>query len=1377
MAKSMIGKLTEFDPDSESFENFSERLENFFLVNSIDKDEDKKKAYFISIMGPKMYSVLKNLLVPRVPKDVSFKDMVTVLREHYVPQKNITYERFLFNKRNQRENESISEYGVQLKQLAASCKFEKFLDEALRDRFLCGLKSSHIQSKLLAEDSLTFSKALELALLVENAEKNVRSLHTDAFKPSGEINYVKNKRFGNSSQNKYSGAQSRPSVKNHNPKACYRCGNNHDCRNCPYKNYTCNCCKVKGHLAAVCRKNKTKPRLNFCDEDSDDGGHQNKGENTCNEGYTMSDLSLNTIAYANGENKSRPRQIVAQLSVNGVPIEMVVDTGAAVSVVPDTMYYEKFQHKFPQLEKCSISLKTYTGEKIHILGEFQADVSTSDGQKELLPLVVIQSVAPDQPILMGRNWLEKIKLDWTRMARTDTSINKIDGKTVPLTELVKEVENKYADVFDGKYGEIRNVEVNLVLKEKAMPVFCKPHNVPFALRPAVEAELEKLVANDIIYPVTQSEWATPIVVVPKENGSVRICGNYKLTVNPKLRTDHYPLPVPDEIFNKISGAKVFCKLDLANAYSQCRVSKDSQEMLTINTHKGLFRYRRLPYGVSSAGPVFQGLMENILLGLGNTFCYLDDILIIAKNVEEMKVRLDAVLNRLQNYGIKVNNAKSEFFKTSLVFLGHVLDGSGIHPSKELTKAIVEAGRPENVTQLRSYLGLLNYYGKFLPNLSTLLYPLHQLLNKGAKWAWEEKCELAFKESKALLTKNNVLMPFDPNLEIIVTADSSNYAVGAILAQILPDGTERPVAFGSRTLTKTEVKFAQVEKESLALVYAVKKFHNFLYGRKFKLVTDHRALTFLFGPTKGIPTLAAARIQRWALILAAYQYDLIYRKGSEIGNADALSRLPCTVSTEEGEISFFATDYKLPITYKEIGLATKYDPVLAKVLDMTQNGWPVNINDERLKPYSDKTLQLSVEKNCVLWGSRVIIPPVYRREILLLLHTEHPGESRMKTLARSYVWWPKIDYEIEQFVKECPICQKTSNSTPLAPLQPWSWCQNNWQRLHCDFAKFQDKNFLILVDSKSKWVEIFHMNITTSSKTIEKLRTCFAAYGLPNTLVTDGGPQFTSEEFGNFLKSNGVHHVLSPPYHPASNGLAERMVQTTKKAFLKQLLEESKTNSTRTLQHKIDNFLFAYRNTPHSFTGVTPAETFLKNKPRTPLSFLKPYLTGEMETKQNQIKASSDKNRGKCRMFEIGESVFVRTVRNEIVNWQPGVVKSRKSNVTYLVKVEGRIRYVHADHLRKNFTLEDDDEELVLPKGRIVQEEPLRPAVVRQESPKKSPTKSPVKSRTPPREKQVPATTITSKDQTLNSDRAQEPDVLESIRRSNRSRKAPDKLNL
>lgn len=1368
-SKPLIGKVSEFNEDVESFENYVERLGHFFSINTIDNDH--KVSFFVSVIGPTLYSTLKDLLHPKLIKDEKYEDIIKVLKNHFTPKCNTTYERFVFHKRVQKEGETITDYAMQLKKLASTCNFGNFLDDALRDQFLCGLKSSHILSKLLAEgDSLTFPKALELSLVLENADRNVRSLHPEK-QMTYEVSYVR----GGKPSHKGFAAQSAVKPKsfdarNGNKQKCYRCGKLHDIKTCPYVDYTCFSCQKKGHLANMCKfKNKMKPggssKINFCDSGNEDEGYRpSKGDEDAFELYT--------IAYANDR---KPNNFVVNMVVNQVPVDMVIDTGAVVTCMPDKLYFEKFNKKESALQDCNIKLKTYTGEQIQVLGKFQALVTTEKGEHRL-PVVVVKTSGGSQPTLMGRNWLEEIQLDWRQVKssvsgkRVNKEVQLLDGKSVPNeSELVADIKKKFAPVFEEGPGEIKGSPVNILLKDNSKPVFCKARSVPFALRKSVEIELEKLQNNGVIYPVTKSEWATPIVVVPKPNNEVRICGDFKVTINPCLRTDHYPLPNPEDILTQISGAKLYSKLDLSAAYSQLKVNKSSQELLTINTHKGLFRYRKLAYGITSAPSIFQATMDDILSGIKNTACYIDDILIFSKTLSEMQNLVESVLKKLMEHGVKINMAKSEFFKKSLVFLGYRLDEFGIHQSEELTRAILNAPKPENVSQLRSFLGLINFYGKFIPNLATLLHPLYQLLNKDVNWSWCKKCAVAYEESKRLLVRDNVLMPYDPNLDIVVTCDSSSYGIGCVIAHSLPDGTERPIAFASRTLTKCEVKYGQIEKEALSLVYAVKKFHKFLYARKFTLITDHRPLTFLLGPTKGIPTLAAARIQRWALILTAYQYDIRYKKGTEISNADALSRLPCDKGETEGEIAFFSYHHQLPITSKEIATATRFDPVLSKVLDYVSNGWPGHIDDGSIRPYFNKNLQLSVENGCILWCNRVVVPPVHQKEILLMLHSEHPGESRMKALARSFVWWPGLDRDVEEVVKTCSICQKTRKSAPLAPLHTWTWPKHSWQRIHLDFAYFEGKEFLIVVDSFSKWIEVFYMPTTTSKCTIDKLRHCFATFGLASTVVTDGGPQFKSVEFKEFLESNGVHHILTPPYHPASNGLAERAVQTVKDTFLKQMLHDAKYNTKRSLQHRIDSFLFSYRNTPHSMTGLVPSEIMFKFSPKTHLSLLKPHLTSQMEIKQENILQSANNTR-KPRNFELSENVYVRTVRQEQINWQPGIVTKVVSPVTYLVKVDGRIRFVHIDHLRSRAAEKEEEDDIMIqfPREKFQQSPKGNENIV------KSPQSSPAnKMSSPPAVAPFPQSTP-NKTPGHDSNYHREDTTL---RRSSRPRRAPQKLNL
>ena len=344
----------------------------------------------------------------------------------------------------------------------------------------------------------------------------------------------------------------------------------------------------------------------------------------------------------------------------------------------------------------------------------------------------------------------------------------------------------------------------------------------------------------------------------------------------------------------------------------------------------------------------------------------------------------------------------------ITYVGHRIDATGLHTLSSKVKAVQNAPQPKNVQELRSFLDLLQYYGKFLPNLATLLHPLNALLKSGSKWVWSTECSKAFQAAKQLLVTAPVLAHYDPELPIRLASDASAYGIRAVISHICEDGSERPIAFASQTLSPAEMNYPQTEKEALSLIYGVTKFHQYLYGRKFVLVTDHCPLTTLLGPKQGIPPLAAARMQRWALVLSGYNYSIEFRPTTAHGNADGLSRLPLGTRHSAAMNYTFAMGQiqALPVTAERIATATRQDNVLSHVLKFVRVGWPLDVGKE-YESYVRRKHELSTEADCLLWGTQVIIPSKLRAKLIEELHREHPGISRMKALSRSYFGGPVL----------------------------------------------------------------------------------------------------------------------------------------------------------------------------------------------------------------------------------------------------------------------------------------------------------------------------------------------------------------------------------
>ena len=690
------------------------------------------------------------------------------------------------------------------------------------------------------------------------------------------------------------------------------------------------------------------------------------------------------------------------------------------------------------------------------------------------------------------------------------------------------------------------------------------------------------------------------------------------------------------------------------------------------------------YGLSSSPGIFQRIMCNLLSGIPNVQVFLDDVIIGGKTIQEHLVALEAVFKKLNGAGLKLKSSKCVFLVDEIKYLGYILSKDGIKADPGKIEAILGISKPSNVTELRSFLGFVNFYGKFIKNLSDKLYPLYDLLKKDKQWHWTDDCQKAFFRIKKILISTEILAHYDPTKPLFLTCDASARGVGGVLSQRGADGgVERPVAYVSRTLTDAEKNYSQIHREALAIVFCVTKFHQYLYGRRFVLRTDHKPLVSIFGPDKGIPTMVASRMTRWAIILSSYSYDIEYVRTDQNG-ADGLSRLPVPTKDsqvlsvpEQTYLHYVQQDMLLDCT--EVKRFTSRDPLLSKILSFVRDGWPTQCEITSLKPFFNRKDELYEELGCVMWGHRLVVPEKCRDRVLLLIHEPHMGIVKSKALARSYIWWPGVDEAVERMCRECAVCVGQADAPPRQAPRMWPWPARPWSRLHLDYmGPILGRTYLVVVDAMSKWIEVLAVASMTAFTLINRLSDLFSRWGFPRQIVTDNGTQFVSSEFKNFTMTNGIEHVFTAPYHPASNGLAENAVRTLKRVIKKAI------NDKQDIDKALWTFLLHYRNVEHSTTGECPAVLMLGRRIRTRLDLIRPDRQAYVSSKQNCQKEFAA---GAHRNLESNNEVWYRQFLKG-TKWIPGrIVDSLgRSNFKVLTN-EGDVVHRHIDQLRNRSSRE------------------------------------------------------------------------------------------
>ena len=666
---------------------------------------------------------------------------------------------------------------------------------------------------------------------------------------------------------------------------------------------------------------------------------------------------------------------------------------------------------------------------------------------------------------------------------------------------------------------------------------------PIEYQEKISKELDSLEAQGAIIKVTEpTEWVNSMTYPVKPDGDLRICIDCK-DLNKSIIREHYKPPTLEEITHKLIGAKVFSKVDAYKGFFAYRLDYESSLKTTFNTipTKGRYRCLKMPMGARCSQDAFQMKMDEILEGLQGVIAIHDDITIYGKDEEEHDKNMIAFMDRAAQKGLTLNSKKCHIKQKSVSFFGVTFGEDGMSPDPKKIQGIVDMPSPRDTTQLQSFLGMVNFMHPFIPHLSANTAPLRQLLAKNAIFQWTPSTELAFQRLKDLITEaqNRSLKFYDRSKPITVQADASKDGLGAALLQ-----DNHPIAFASKSLSDAEKRYANIERELLAAVFACERFRTYLLGREFIIESDHKPLEMI-----ALKNLMAAppRLSRMLLRLQPFDCTIKYKPGKEMLLADALSRLPSSENTPiyldlRIEHHAFTTE-----RIQQIGTATQEDPILGPVYQFTLDGWPDCRNrvPRIARRYWDQRDELSIDHGLLMKGPRIIIPSAQRERTLGNLHVGHQGILAMQQMAKTTVYWPGIDADIEDWVQRCTACLATKPNQKREPLLPHKVPDGPWQKIGADFFDFEGKKFLLVIDYFSKFIFVEKVTTTTAQSTINQFRNIFATEGAPQVLITDNGPPFNSSEFRRFCQEWNLEHYTSSPNYPQSDGQAERAVQTVK----------------------------------------------------------------------------------------------------------------------------------------------------------------------------------------------------------------------------------------
>ena len=1204
----------------EAWKLFKQRWTSYAVLSSLSTLPNKVQvALFLHCLDDNALTTYNGFSFKTEENERTVAEIISTFDEFTIGEINITAERFSFNQRNQSEDESFEIFLSDLKRLSKTCSYcNSCVSSLIRDRIVLGIYNKSTQRELLKERHLNLEKCIDICRAAENADKHSKTIQKEVSPPQDgdEVNYVQKKKY----------VPPRPRQN----RTCYYCGGNRcQGRNrCPAFGKTCSNCKKPNHFAAVCRAKQVQTITVDPEPDY--------------ESTAESDIDwVNTI--------NEKKLIKASLLIKDRTIHFLVDSGASVNVLPKRYCTEIIPSSKPLL--------TYGGGRIHSIGTSIEQVYNPKTKTKVKVLftVVDQDIAP----IIGLHTAQELEM---------IEIKSDNFEQVSTLDIDKD------KVFNSELGTFPGVQ-KLKIDPDVQPVIMPDRRVPVAIRPKLKKEIDRLQKLGVITPVTEpTPWVSQLITTTKRDGSPRVCIDPKY-LNKALMRERYPIPLLDDVLHNLSESRVFTKVDLRDGYWHVQLDEESSKLTTFQTCFGRYRWLRLPQGLSVSSEIFQRKVLELFGHLDGVVAIHDDIIIHGPDKETHDKNLAKFLNICKEHNVSLKKEKIRLAQPSITFMGHIISDTGIATDPEKVKAITHFPTPKNVTEVRRFIGMIQFVARYIPHLTNLLHPLLNLTKKDVLFTWSESQEKAFGDIKQCIINSPQLAIYDQNKPLTIENDASDYGLGSTIMQ---EG--RPLGFASRTLTPAEQNYAQIEKEALAITFGMSRFHHWTFGRETTVITDHQPLIPIFNKPLA---KAPRRLQHMLLKLQTYDIKLVHKPGSKLVISDTLSRAPLQHGLDEIETDDIVSNIQhTPFNASRLQTLREHtanDPTLTQLKLTVLNGWPDDLSTvpDCIKPYTSYRDEITTQDGLLLRGERLIIPTSMRRDMLEKIHAGHIGINSCLRRARDLIFWPRMSQEIRQYVEACDTCATFPATQPKQPIISHEIPSRPWQKVGTDLFSIFERDYLLVVDYYSNFIEVDHLPDIRSKTVIHKMKAHFARHGIPEVVISDSGTQYTAQEFKTFAEKWNFKHNPSSPLNHASNGLAESAVKRVK-AIMRKCHENNE-------DHYIG--LLNLRNTPNENMETSPAQRLFNRRtnsfiPAHPTKLNPQNTTPERKLHIQQMRSSvKTQNRKQLRPLETGDRITFKASENSN-RWKQGTISKRINQKSYEIYTGSKFFRRTRVHIKK-----------------------------------------------------------------------------------------------